>query len=116
MNKSQILKKNYEIEELVNNKQCIKTKYFTLYYKKEDIDSFKIAFSISKKAGNAIVRNYRKRIVKEIVRDLVLNMHGIKMLLVIRINAVSLDYDGTKEQLKFLFKLLDEKEKLNEKL
>ena len=115
MNKEQILKKNYEIEELIKLRQSVGTKNYILYYKKEnETKDTKIAFSISKKLGNAILRNYQKRVTKEIVREILKDFEGYKMLLVIKRSAIDLDYDGKVEQLNYLFKLLKKKESANE--
>ena len=68
MNKKYILKKNYEIEKLVQRKNSVGNKYYAAYFIKTKEQNPSIAFSISKKIGNAVVRNYEKRVVKEIIR------------------------------------------------
>ncbi|TYB31884.1 MAG: ribonuclease P protein component [Candidatus Mcinerneyibacterium aminivorans] len=43
-----------------------KSEYFTIYFKKET--DLKIGIVISKKVGNAVLRNYVKRIIRELFR------------------------------------------------
>ena len=115
MNKKTILKNNYEIEELVLNKKIVGNKYFALYYKKIDIDSnSKIAFSASKKLGNAVIRNHERRVAKEITNQIISKYKGYNFLLIIKTSSCDLTYDGKKEQIKALFDLLEKKEKKDE--
>ena len=82
MNRQYSLKKNHDIEKLVRGKVSVGNRYFAIYYRK--INDTKIAFSVSKKNGNAVVRNYQKRVVKEIVRELFEYVENYKMLIVVK--------------------------------
>ena len=68
--------------------------HFVLYYMpQKQIDRFRLGVSVSKKIGNAVVRNRMRRLIKEIVR---LNGDGIKpqtdFILIARKPAVGLAY------------------------
>ena len=44
---------------------------FVLYtLKKQEVEHFRLGISVSKKVGNAVVRNRMRRVIKEIVRSL----------------------------------------------
>lgn len=100
MNRQYSLKKNHDIEKLVRGKVSVGNRYFAICYRK--INDTKIAFSVSKKNGNAVVRNYQKRVVKEIVRELFEYVENYKMLIVVKKTNEELSYLEKKENLKRL--------------
>ena len=68
MKKEFRLKKNHEIAKVVKIRQRICGECYNLYYQKNNIKT-KIAFSVSKKYGTAVERNYAKRVAREIIRE-----------------------------------------------
>ncbi len=116
MNKSNILKKSYDIETLLKNKKSVGSKYFVIYYKECEIPSVRIAISASKKLGDAVVRNYQKRVIREILRKYLKRFEGLEMLFVIKQNALALSFEEKENQIKYLIKKINTKgEKKNEK-
>ena len=62
----EMVKKNSDFKEIILNGKSIKAKYYNIYYK--DIDNkCKFGLAVSKKIGNAVVRNKIKRRVKAII-------------------------------------------------
>lgn len=102
MNRKYSLKKNFEIEKLVRAKMSVGNKFFAIYYKKQ-IDKAEIAISVSKKNGNAVERNYQKRVVKEIVRKNLLKLQGYRLLIVVKQLSKELTFEEKKENLERLF-------------
>lgn len=103
MNRKYSLKKNYEIEKLVRAKVSVGNKYFAIYYRKHNLNT-EIAISVSKKNGNAVERNYQKRVIKEIVRKNLQDLIGYRMLIVVKQMSKSLTFTEKKEILEKLFK------------
>jgi ribonuclease P protein component len=66
------LKNQKEFDQLNKLGKKIVTKYFILILQKEPVDTSKIylGLKISKKVGNAVVRNKTRRRFKSLVRDL----------------------------------------------
>ena len=64
------LKKKHEIREIMDRgtKVYLKTGLIFLF-KKEDSKDLKAAFLIKKKIGNAVKRNYIKRVLRSILRE-----------------------------------------------
>lgn len=105
MNKRYVLKKSKDIEELVKTRCSVGSKYYAIYYKKEETKEFKIAVSVSKKVGTSPVRNYEKRIVREIMRlNQLENIQGYQLLIVIKKLATDLDYQGKEKEINELIK------------
>ncbi len=94
------LKRNKDIAELVNYKQSVGNKYYVVYFKK--LNDTKIAISISKKVGNAVVRNYQKRVVREIVSNNLELLQNNRILIVVKKNCLDIDFKEKEYMLKKL--------------
>ena len=101
MEKEYIIKSNIEIEQLINKKQSIASKYFIAYYQTNETNHLRLAISVSKKNGNAVERNYQKRRIREIMRsykDTLL----LDILIIARKNSMSIEFTELKEQIEYL--------------
>ena len=85
MQKQYRLKRNEEIGRVVQKRICARGLYYTVYYQKSD--KVEIAFSVSKKYGNAVERNYAKRVIREICRDKVEFLPCVKFVIVVKKEA-----------------------------
>lgn len=75
-----------------------------------------IALSVSRKVGNAVERNYEKRVVREIIRPLLETIENYKMLIVIKDKSKELSYVEKEENINYLIKKMKtQKETINEK-
>lgn len=112
MNRKITLKKNHDIEKLVKMKKSVGNAFYAIYYKAAD--EKKIAISVSKKLGKAVLRNYQKRVVKEILRINFSLVGDYHFLLVIKKSSFALSYQ--KKEIEII-KLLEKMKvgKTNEK-
>lgn len=102
MNKQYILKKNHDIDSLVKLKQSVGNTYYAIYYRKSE--SLRVVVSVSKKLGKAVVRNYQKRVMKEILRNNIELIPFVDMLLVIKFNSLNLTYKEKENEIIKLIK------------
>ena len=102
MNRKYSLKQNHEIEKLVKMRVSVGNKFFAIYYRKTDQPT-QIAISVSKKNGNAVQRNYQKRVVREIIRSLFGMIEGYRMLVVVKKASCELTFKEKKENISRLF-------------
>ena len=108
MNKKYSLKKSHDIEQLIKKKQSVGNRFFVIYY--DYSEEIKIAISISKKVGKAVVRNYNKRVIREIVRANLELFEGLTCLIVIKEKSTELNYtEKSVEILKLLNKIKGDK-------
>ena len=108
MNKKYSLKKSHDIEQLIKKKQSVGHRFFVIYY--DYSEEIKIAISISKKVGKAVVRNYNKRVIREIVRANLELFEGLTCLIVIKEKSTELNYtEKSVEILKLLNKIKGDK-------
>ncbi len=103
------IKTNVEFKRVYQEGRSYRDKYFVIYVRtvlKEDSQPYiRIGLTISKKVGNAIVRNRLKRLVRETYR---LNKNrltkGVEIVLVAFPQAANLDYMKVKESIMGLFR------------
>jgi len=113
MNRKYSLKKSYEIEKVMSFKKSVGNKCYAIYFQYFE-GEMKIAISVSKKVGCAVVRNYEKRAVREIIRNNKDKIKGIKALIIAKKPVLDLTFQEKNNNLSNLFsKIL--KEKINEK-
>lgn len=113
MNKAYSLKKNHQIENLVKRKKSVGSKYYALYYRTNT--ELKIAYSISKKYGCAVDRNYAKRVTREIIRNNFSLIPQTLLLVIIKPSSKDLTFEEKTRQLRFLLNKMNEEISKGEK-
>ena len=68
MEKKYRLRKNLEFKKVYSSRNNYWNRNLILYKRKNNSENTRIGFSISKKVGNAVIRNKIKRRMKEICR------------------------------------------------
>ena len=109
MKKINIIKKNYDINNVINNRNMVKNKYFYIYKDKNNLNNHRFAICVSKKIGNAVTRNKIKRQIKDIIdkSNLVFNSNN-DYVIIIRNEIINLNYKDMKEDLiSLISKILD---------
>ena len=101
------LKKNKEFKKVYNNGKSYVSRNLVLYVLKTPEKDFnKYGLSVSKKVGNAVVRNKLKRRIREIIREFEKNK-GFKaydIVFIARNPVAELDYHELKRDIKKLYK------------
>lgn len=88
------LKENRDFRRVFRRGRSFATARLVLYYCDNRESTFRVGFSISKKVGNAVVRNRVKRTLRAGFQSLlpVLRDHHIDIVIVCRKDAASADY------------------------
>lgn len=114
MKKIYRVKKNEEIEKILNNKNSSANSCFIIYsIKTDETKHFRYAVSVSKKIGNAVVRNRLKRQVRALIRQFEV-VDGVDFFIIVRAKALKLDFERLKIEMNYLLqkqKLLRKGEK-----
>lgn len=91
MKKINIIKTNREYNEIIKTGRKINNKYVILFLKKEDSENYYFGFSVSKKLGNAVVRNKNKRQLKNIL-DKKSYKNGFKCIIMLKRDFINLEF------------------------
>ncbi|MGF2618429.1 ribonuclease P protein component [Rossellomorea vietnamensis] len=106
MRKEQRVKKNSEFQEVFKKGTSFANRQFVVYkLKKEDQQLFRIGLSVSKKIGNAVVRNQVKRYIRQVfleLKDDVKNQYDY--VIIARKPAADMEFHEIKKSLMHVLK------------
>lgn len=109
MKKINIIKKEQEFTEIINNCSYRKNPYFVIYYRKNDKYN-RYGISVPKKTGKANIRNKVKRQVKNIIDIHEKNIKNpYDYVIIIRKRLIELTYHKIEENLINLMNKIGEK-------
>ncbi len=104
------LKNSKEFGRVYQQGKSKATRDLVLYVLKNSLDNNRYGFSISKKIGNAVVRNKLKRRLKEIIREKDEKLKkGYDLIIIARKPVTKLDYLALKKDVERLFKKMEMK-------
>jgi len=101
------LRNSREFQAVYKRGRSVVTKYIVMYYKKNDLNENRIGISVSKKVGNAVIRNRVKRLIKEAFRlkaDSIGQGYDIVFVARVRMNQATFK-DTTREMNRVLKEL-----------
>ena len=106
MDKRYRLRNNREFKKVYNNGNNYWNRNLILYKKKNDLEETRLGITITKKFGNAVVRNRVRRRLNEIYR---LNLYRIKdgydLVIIPKKNVIDLPYEKLKSALEHILKI-----------
>jgi len=106
MEKIYRLRSNMEFKKVYSGGKSYWNRNLVLYVKKNNVGDTRIGYSITKKIGNAVVRNKIRRRMKEIYR---LNFNGVKnnydLILIPKKNIVDISYKELESAMLHILKI-----------
>lgn len=111
MKKIEIIKSSEEYTEIINTSKSKKSKYFSIYYRKNS-NSNRYGITVPKKTGTAVIRNKIKRRIKNIIDNNKKIVHnGYDYVIIIKKGILELTYEEIEKELLKLISVGDECEK-----
>ena len=111
MKKIEIIKSSGEYTEIINTSKSKKSKYFSIYYRKNN-NSNRYGITVPKKTGTAVIRNKIKRRIKNIIDNNKKIVHnGYDYVIIIKKWILELTYEEIEKELLKLISVGDECEK-----
>lgn len=108
MKKEYRIKKSKDIETILRKKRSSGNKYYIIYVEKNyETKHFRLAMSVSKKIGNAVVRNRLKRQIKNIIQQNQSKIKNYNVFIIARKDCISLSHNERVVQITKLLKKLD---------
>ncbi|WP_408955301.1 ribonuclease P protein component [Natroniella sp. ANB-PHB2] len=99
------LKKTYQFRKVYKRGKSVANRLLVLYVLSTENSTRRIGYSVTKKIGNAVVRNRVKRILKEAYRhnnDKLVS--GVDLVLIARKPIVNASYQRIENRLNHLFR------------
>lgn len=112
MKKINVVKENKDFAKIINQgKKCWNDTY-SIYYSKNNYDKYRFGISVSKKIGNAVVRNKIKRQIRMIIdKNKKLYSNNKDYIIIVRRNYINLNYfDVEKKYVELIEKIEHTKE------
>ena len=104
MKKLNIIKKQEEINNIIKTGNLSKNKFFYIYNKERDSKYYRFCICVSKKLGNAVVRNKNKRQIKEIIdKSNLVFKSNMDYVIILRKEISNISYENKK---KYLLEIL----------
>ncbi|NMB03727.1 MAG: ribonuclease P protein component [Tissierellia bacterium] len=94
------LKRNFEFRRAYSRGRSSLTKHFVLYVVKTKKQQNQVGFTVSKKVGNAVVRNRIRRRLKEAFRSIDLTACCYDIVIVARTRALTVNYQTLQSSLE----------------
>lgn len=106
MKKTYRIKQEREFQLIMAQKNSFANRNFVIYLGKKQQPYFRVGLSVGKKVGNAVVRNYIKRQIREQMIHFRPEVTGEWDLIIIaRPNVVNLSYQEIGKNMEHVFKL-----------
>lgn len=116
MKKSDVVKNNDDFNKIISKGQSVKNNDFVIYYDDNSSNINHYGISVGKKIGNAVTRNYYKRITRNICdKNKNLYSKGKDYIIIVRKGCTLQNFNEINESFVYLMKKIKEKENQNEK-
>lgn len=116
MKKKNVVKENKDFSNLINKGKKSWNDIFSIYYGNNMCANYRFGISVSKKIGNAVVRNKIKRQIRSII-DKHKNIYQNEKdyIIIVRKNYINLNFSDIEVKFLELIKKIHTKENNNEK-
>lgn len=106
MNKRQRIKRNAEFQEIFKKGKSFANRQFVVYCLTKEEDYYRVGLSVSKKVGNAVVRNRIKRYIRQTFLEIHDQVYSkMDYIIIARNPAAKLDFHETKKSLEHVLKI-----------
>ena len=114
MKKINVVKNSRDFDRIIKYGKMVKNKCFVIYYDQNNLDFYRFGISVGKKIGNAVTRNYYKRVMRNVC-DNYKNYYskGRDYIIIVRKACTLLSFSEMEDSFVYLINKI-EKEKKNE--
>ena len=111
MKKYEVIKNNREFDNIISKGKCVRNNDFIIYYIDNQFNYNRYGISVGKKVGNAVNRNYYKRVIRNIC-DIYKKVYSNNRdyIIIMRKGLKKLSFNEKEDSFKYLMEKI-EKEK-----
>lgn len=102
MKKEYRIRKNEEFQAIIQKRQSVANGKFVVYYRKNN-EHLKVGISVSKKLGNAVVRNKTKRQVRMMAQQVFDKNQKLDIIVIVRNKYLLSSFEENKKDLVYLY-------------
>ena len=111
MDKLHTVKKSRDFSNIIHKGIFYKNNSYVIYYKDNELDSYRFGISVSKKLGNSVHRNKYKRQLRFIIdKYKKLYQNGTDYIIIIKNGFIDLDFQSKEKQFLQLINRINNKE------
>ncbi len=101
MKKEYRIKRSEDFQTIIKKRQSVSSSRFVVYYMRND-DYLRVGISVSKKLGNAVVRNKSKRQIRMMAQEVFDKKEKMDYIIITRKNFLVSSYVENIKELKYL--------------
>ncbi|EKU48166.1 ribonuclease P protein component [Staphylococcus massiliensis] len=106
MEKAYRIKKNRDFQLIYRKGKSVANRQFVIYMRENpECDHFRLGISVSKKLGNAVVRNRIKRSIRECFKVHKHNLHSKDIIVIARFPANKMSVNEIQKSLEHVLKI-----------
>ncbi len=111
MDKKHTVKKNIDFSNIIHNGIYFKNKCYVIYNKDNNLDYYRFGISVSKKLGNAVIRNKYKRQLRFIIDKYKKNyQNGTDYIIIIKDGFKDQNFESKEKEFVYLINKFNKKE------
>ncbi len=108
MKKKYRIKKNEEFQAIIKKKKSIANQKYVIYYRNNN-EHLKVGISVSKKLGNAVVRNKIKRQMRMMVQQVFDKTQKKDFIIIVRNKYLKDSFLINKKDLEYLYNKINKR-------
>lgn len=105
MKKSYRVKRKRDFNDLFSRGKNVANRKFVVYRLPKEQEHFRVGLSVSKKLGNAVVRNSIKRKIRHVLMEFSPNLTTDDFVVIARKGVENLSYQEVRDNLRHVLKL-----------
>ncbi|MCD7948733.1 MAG: ribonuclease P protein component [Erysipelotrichaceae bacterium] len=102
MKKEYRIKKNQDFQKIIKKKKNVSNQCFVVYYEQNE-SHMRVGISVSKKLGNAVVRNKIKRQVRMMIKEVFDEKKDMDYIVIVRNKYLNCSYKDNLKELRYLY-------------
>ena len=104
MKKKYRIKDSSEFDQIIQKRRYKASKSYTIYIKEKSEDNARYGIAVSKKLGNAVVRNKTKRQIRNMIKEIDCQTHEQDYVIMVRKGYFTKTFEENRNDLEKLMK------------